>query len=102
MSEIKQIITRTSIRTVSPDSVFIKTEYEKDELPNILSTFISSIVSTQDGVPYIEGELPVQMKNYPDHIDCYIDGNGNLIIQLDTGDEDNYSINSSGNLIWED
>ncbi len=100
MSEIKTIPTTTDI-IIYEDSIFINTVYrEESELPNTINTILSEIVGIIDGVPYIEGELVIQMKNYPSDINYILDGQGNLIVFVSTEDLDYYSINENGDLVW--
>ena len=92
MPEIKQISTQTRL-TVSGSNIEIFTYYKEDELPNTILARISEEVGNQDMVPYVEGELLIQMSNYPGDIDFMLDGNGNLIVITNSGDANNYALN---------
>lgn len=101
MSESKQIPVVTT-KTVTGSSITIFTYYDatQEELPNILAARIMSAVGSQNGTSYKEGELIVDMKNYPSNIDSFVDVDGNLIVTGDTGDINSYSIDSNGDLKW--
>ena len=101
MPETQIIPTQTTLSIVG-NVISIFTQYIGEELPYIISTFISNTAGSFNGVSYTEGELLVEMKTvkYPSQIDCWIDMNGNLIVKSEGGDTSNYSIDSNGNLIW--
>ncbi len=99
MPESKIIPTLTTL-TVTGNTISIKSEYFEDSLPDTLAARIASVPGIQDGVSYIEGDGLIQMKNSPEHLTYYLDNNGNLILSINTGDQDNYSIDSNGNLVY--
>jgi hypothetical protein len=100
MAETRVIPTVTSALT-SGVNVSIKTSYqEPDSLPDTIEARITSAVGIQDGTLFEQGELLIQMKNSPQNIDYMLDGDGNLILLISTGDENNYSIDSNGDLIY--
>lgn len=101
MPEEKILLTQTSVSIIG-SAISIRSYYNGEEAANdTLAAFISDIVQTVDGVGIIEGELSIQMnENYPLEIDYTIDSNGDLIVNSD--DANNYSINSSGQLIYTD
>ena len=73
----------------------------KEGLPDIIQSFVSTIVGSQDSVNYKEGELIIEMQNSPEDISLMLDLNGHLILAVNTGDADNYSINpQTGHLIY--
>jgi len=95
----QKIPTQTSVSVIG-NNITIKTYYLGEELPEILFAKITDIVGSDNGTPYIEGELLIEMLNYLLHIDCYVDGNGNLILQNNTGDTEKYSIDNDGYLTY--
>lgn len=100
MAEERQIPIITSVRTEG-NSIFIKSEYFNNILPNTILALIGEDSNNIDSISYIEGELVIRMKNYPENIDYYINQNGELIVLSNTGDSDNYFINVDGELMWE-
>mgnify|MGYP003402434062 FL=1 len=98
MPELKIIPTATTV-TIIGDGITIKTYYI-DDLPDTLAAKITEIVASDNGIAYIEGELMIEMINYLSRIDYYIDGSGNLILQNNTGDTENYSVDNNGDLIY--
>lgn len=101
MAEEKILLTQTSVSIIG-NAISIRSFYNGEESANdTLSAFISDIVQVVDGTPIIEGELGIQMnENYPLEIDYIIDSNGDLIVNsVDAG---HYSVNSNGELIYED
>jgi len=74
------------------------TLFFKKGLPDTVAAFISEIVATLNGIPYIEGELVITMVNSPADIDFEVDSNGDLIVFSD--DASKYSINDNGDLIY--
>lgn len=98
MPETKQISTSTQLN-IDESSISIIVSYLKDELPNIIETLITIDSGNRNSVPYIMGQLLIDVKNYPTDIQCYIDSFGNLILIGD--DVANYSIDQNGNLIYE-
>lgn len=100
MPETKTLITKTEVLIIEA-TIRIKAYYETVVSgANTILAFISDIVQTFDGVFFKEGELAIQMQNYPLEIDYQIDSNGDLIV---TGsDSSQYSIDSSGDLIYEE
>lgn len=102
MAEEKIIPIITSTRTEEDGTIlFIKSAYFSDLLPNTIQALIASMVGELDGTSYIEGELILQVKNYPDAINYSINSDGELIVMSATGDVNNYSINDNQELIWE-
>lgn len=98
MPSSQLIPTETTI-SVLGSTIYIKTEYVKDELPDTIEAFISDVVGNKNGVNYIEGELIITMKNYP-NINFILDPFGDLIVISLEEDVANYSINSNGDLIY--
>lgn len=74
--------------------------YEVDSLPETVQAFLPTIPGNQDTVEYIEGELVIEMQNSPQDLSYAIDDFGNLILIIATGDEDAYSIDEYGCLIY--
>ena len=99
MSQELQISTITTTSVVS-GVISILTKYFPDELPNTVNGFLANQVASQDGVSYQEGELVIQMINSPEEVYYTINNNGDLLISTSTGDSENYSINSLGELVW--
>jgi hypothetical protein len=99
MPELKTIPTITEL-FLSGTSVSIKTSYFVDELPNTLSAVMADNSGSQDMVPYVQGDLIIQMKNNPSDIDYSLSSDGELILLTNTGDAGNYSIDTDGNLIY--
>lgn len=101
MAEEKILLTQTSVSIIG-NTISIRSFYNGEESANdTLSAFISDIVQVVDGTSIIEGELGIQMnENYPFGIDYVIDSNGDLIVN--SLDADHYSVNSNGELIYED
>lgn len=99
MSEIKQIPTVTSVSTQGVE-IIIHTRYLEDELPNTIQAQILQSPKNQDNTSGIEGELMIQMKNFPNSINYTINNLGELIVLSSTGDVDNYSINENGELVY--
>lgn len=102
MPQFAIIPTITQINTIG-NNISIKTFYQDDVLPDTIMSMIapnSPMSNSQDGVLYSEGDGVIQMKNSPANIDYALDGNGNLILICSTGDENNYSIDIYGNLIY--
>lgn len=97
MSEEKIIVTQTAVSIIG-NTISIRSYYEQDTGINTLLAFICDNVTIVDGISFIEGELGIQMNNYPAGIDYEINENGELIIF--TEDATNYSIDSDGNLIY--
>lgn len=98
--QIAIISTFTSV-LINNSNIQIKTEYlEEGLLPDTIEARITENVGIQDQTSFIEGELLIKMKNSPENIFYFIDNNGNLILNCTTGDQDNYSIDSDGNLIY--
>lgn len=98
-AESKLIPTITETAVVG-SSISITSFYQEDDLPDTLDGMIADSVGIQDGVSYIEAELLIKMKNSPEHLSYSLNDNGDLILTINTGDEDNYSINSNGDLIY--
>ena len=98
MIESKTIPTQTTVSMIGT-AISICTEYVTVGLPDTIVAFIANLVGNKDGINYIEGELVITMKNYP-NVDFSIDVDGNLIISSLEGDASNYSLDSNGNLIY--
>ena len=97
MSEQKQIPTVTEVRNfVNNPNLQIYTYYDNGSL-HILSSNIFSQQGAKLGVPYKQGELVITMRNSPQEVDCYINQNGELIVNQPLGED--YSIDTDGNLI---
>ena len=99
MSETKLIPTITEL-IVAGSGISIKTSYFEDTLPDTISAAISESSGMQDGISYVEGELLIQTKNNPQNIFYTLNSDGNLILNITTGDETSYSINSNGDLTY--
>ena len=105
MAETK-VISSLTITSVIGNDITIITSYQPDGggetniLPDTILAFLAEIAATYGGVGYIEGELIIEMKNYPLQINFSIDNDGNLIISSTEGDLNKYSIDSEGNLIY--
>jgi hypothetical protein len=99
MAETKLIPTLTEF-SVAGTSISITSRYDENDLPDTLLCRIPEEVGNQNGVLFIEGELLIKVKEYLTHIDYQLDGDGNLIQLISTGDEDKYSINENGELIY--
>lgn len=98
-AEEKVITTITTFRSIL-NTIYIKSEYYLGLLPNTVFTFISNSTGNSNSVPYIEGELVVEMKDSPEIIDYNINNEGELVVGTSTGDSSNYYISSSGELMW--
>lgn len=94
-----QLLPTETTLSIAGSNIYIKTEYIEDVLPDTVEAFISDVVANKNGVGYIEGELIITMKNYPD-IDFSLNSNGDLIVISTNGDASNYSINSNGDLVY--
>lgn len=92
-----KVIPTATILTVLNTAISIFTFYNTG-LPYILSAFIAQVVSSLNGVGYIEGQLIITATNYPQDIDFWVDSSGNLIILGD--DANQYSLDGNGNIIY--
>ncbi len=99
MPETKQIPTQTTV-LVQGQQVTITTFYVEDTLPNTIFAQIAENIGQQDTVNFTEGDLVIQMNNYPQKIFYAINTAGDLIVFANTGDASNYSIDNNGNLTW--
>jgi hypothetical protein len=100
MAETKVIETTTSVSVIG-DVISIRAYYDTSEVDAAtLEAFISDSVQVREGVTLIEGELAIIMTDglYPSEIDFEINADGELIVTAD--DSANYSIDSSGDLIY--
>lgn len=97
--EEKLIPTRTEYQA-SLGTVSISSIYDEDNLPDTIQGRIADEVGVQDGTSYIENELLLKTKHNPDHLYYDIDPNGNLILVINTGDENKYAIDDDGNLTY--
>lgn len=98
MSETVNIPNTTTFTKVG-SAVSIFTEYDDRALPNITKAFIALLVGNQDDIPYSEGELMIQAKNYPTEIDFVINSKGQLVLTGDSCELKGYSI-VNGYLIY--
>lgn len=72
-----------------------------DELPNTIAAFVGGSTGVLGTVAYVEGELIILVKNYPDQISYLIDDSGNLVLYDTTGDTIQYYIDPvSGDLMY--
>ena len=102
MPETKIIPSLTNTTIIGSD-ISIVTQYQQqgeNELPDTILAFIGEQLASFDGVSYKEGELMIQMKNYPTQIDYSINGNGDIVVFSNQGDVDKYSVNGNGDLIY--
>lgn len=98
-AEEKIIATITTFRSAL-NTIYIKSEYYLGLLPNTISTLIGTAIGNSNSVPYIEGELVIEMNDYPTLVDYNINSSGELVVGTSTGDSSNYYVNSSGELMW--
>lgn len=98
-AETRELNILTTLNVVGTN-IFIKSEYYNAVLPNTILALLADAVGSLDGTSYIEGELVIQMTDYPTAIDYNMNKVGNLIVGSATGDSDGYSINSNGELEW--
>lgn len=98
-AELKIIPTITETNLVGSD-ISIKTSYYKDLLPDTIEAQIANSVGSKNGTVYTNGELIITTKNSPQNLNYLIDGDGHLILVINTGDGLKYSVNSSGHLIY--
>lgn len=96
MPQTQIVPTQTSISVIGLN-IAIKTEYVSSGPPNVISAFISETIGMLNGTSYVEGELIITVKDYPD-TDFLLDSMGNLIVISD--DANNYNIDSNGNLTY--
>lgn len=86
------LVPTITILTISGNNIEIESEYVQDILPDTIMARITNTVGVQDSVSFIEGQLLIQMKNYPQDLTYFVDNLGNLILQINTGDGNRYSI----------
>jgi len=98
-AEEKIIATITTFRSVL-NTIYIKSEYYLGLLPNTISVFISNSIGNSNSVPYVEGQLVIEMNDSPTLVDYNINNSGELVVGTSTGDSSNYYVNSSGELMW--
>lgn len=100
MPQKKVLSTITSV-TSDIDSINIHTEYnETGELPNTIVAFLGNEIGEIDGTAFSQGDLVIEMKNYLTQINYKINNEGELVVFASTEDLDYYSINTSGELVW--
>lgn len=100
MAAEQKLIPTSTIFLVDGTSISITSLYDEDLLPDTIKAFIGLGPGTQDSVSYIEGDLVIEVKHYLDHLSYQLDLNGNLILTINTGDEELYSIDENGNLTY--
>lgn len=100
MAAQKVILSTVTETSIVDGIIIINTFYLEDTLPNTIQATIADSIGVQDGIPFTNGELLLKLKNFPADISYFIDGNGNLILTVDTDDGENYSIDENGNLIY--
>jgi hypothetical protein len=100
MAEIKIIPTRTTLN-VTGTQIEIFNEYWPDDVPpDILSSEVKEDTGVVSNGPFQEGDLVMNIKNYPFRTNVLLSSNGDLII--DSPESNFYSINDSGELIYDD
>ena len=101
MAEERLIFT-TTLTSVDGTDIDIFTFYDPsaDKLPNTLLGEIPEAVGQKEGVNFVEGELVLTLKNYPDNIYYEVNAKGELIVYTPTvNDASQYSIdNPTGQL----
>jgi hypothetical protein len=105
MAESRKLNTITQVVKNSDGTVAITVRYVAnpgpDQLPNTLSGFVGDGIGRLADIQYIEGDLILLVKNYPQNINYAIDNNGDLILFCNTGDINNYYIDEeTGDLMW--
>jgi hypothetical protein len=92
--------TQTEI-TASGTALTHVVTYANDILPDTLGARLPQDVGQQEDESHLEGQLIIRMKNTPQNLSFAIDeDSGHLLLLCETGDEDNYSLDSDGNLIY--
>lgn len=101
MSQTKQISTLTDIEVRhSGTTIKIRTFYRELEQPFIIYGFISEEDFKLNYIPFSQGELGARMIYDPERIDCEVNSEGEFIVIGENADF--YSINSFGELIYND
>jgi hypothetical protein len=94
-SQISNLETITSAEIIG-SAITIKTAYSRT-LPTLIEIKITDSVGIMEGISYIEGELLVKYKTA--QVLVYLNDMGELIL-VGTAEVNDYSINSTGNLIY--
>lgn len=105
MPQSRNLPTITQIVQNGDGTVSITVKYiaggGPDQLPNTLSGFVGEGPGRLADVQYVEGELILLVKNYPQNINYSLDNDGNLILFCNTGDINLYYIDDvTGDLMY--
>lgn len=79
--QVRYLPTVTTLSVADDGSIAIRSSYLADVLPNVIAARIATGPGRQDGVSFVQGDLLLQLKNYPSQIDFVLDpATGNLIV----------------------
>lgn len=92
----KQVLNTNTTISRSNGDIGILTFYEQGD--KLLSVFLCEEVRNTDGVSFLEGELGVTYNNF-NSVRFFVNSKGELI--ANGSEASNFSIDGSGNLIYE-
>lgn len=85
------------------NTISIKAEYvgDLDSFNNVMFVDITEENVILESLQVQQGNLYAYVKNYPNQINMLVDDNGHCILFSSTGDENKYSVDVNGHLLYQ-